>query len=511
MKKFSDKVIVYMGSSFVDSFLQIVIGMLLVRYLTKYDYGTFRQIMLVAVLISTTIAIGLPQSLSYFIPRASTSQEKKQLAFQVFTVLTLLGLVAATTSYLFRFRISSGFNNTELLQYSWVFSLFFLFLIPSKCTQPTLVALGRTNFASFLNVGTAIVNFFFVIIPLILGKDLKIILVSMLSVYVLKFLIVIYILSSLDGGFPRLLDKHSFKKQLSYSVPLGGSLMLGVARKYIDQFIIAALYNPVNFAIYSRGAFELPLVNLLPYNLSTLMVPKIAEYYKEGKISSIVYLWQESMRKVALVLFPVFIYSFIFADFIISFLFTKEYLDSVRIFRIYLLLLPIRIGAYRTILQAIGQTRHIFTATIISLITGIVLGIIFERIFGLIGPAIGIVIASFVAPAYLLIQTRIHLKLSISVLLPIKKLFLPMICSVAVGVITLPISMLNLYALYTLLISGFIYFLLYIIIMKFFNIFTESEWDLVVRWATLRVLFNRKNIRKIRLDIRNFSEKIREY
>lgn len=194
------------------------------------------------------------------------------------------------------------------------FSLFFLFLIPSKCTQATLVALGRTNFASALNAATAIINFFFIIIPLILGKDLKVLFISMLSVYILKFLTVVYILMRLEGGLPKILDMDSIKSQIIYSFPLGASLIVGVLRKYIDQFIIAVFYNPVHFAVYSRGAFELPFVALLPYTLNTLMIPRIVEYHKEGKQSNIMYLWRESMRKVALVLFPLFVFSFIYAE-----------------------------------------------------------------------------------------------------------------------------------------------------------------------------------------------------
>ena len=488
MKKFSDKVIVYMGSSFVDSFLQIVIGMLLVRYLTKYDYGTFRQIMLVAVLISTTIAIGLPQSLSYFIPRASTSQEKKQLAFQVFVALTLLGLFAAVISYLFRFRISTGFNNPELLQYSWIFSLFFLFLIPSKCTQPTLVSLGRTNFASFLNVGTAIVNFFFVIIPLILGKDLEIILVSMLSVYILKFLIVVYVLSSLEGGLPKIMDIPSLRKQFFYGMPLGGSLILGVTRKYIDQFIIAAFYNPVNFAIYSRGAFELPFVAIFPYTLSTLMIPKIAEFQKEGKLSNILHLWQESMRKISLIFFPLFVFTFIFAEEIITLLFTADYLDSVLVFRVYLVLLPFRIVAYRTILQAVGKTKPIFTAVCISLIISLILGILLEKALGLVGPAIAIVIGELTGSGYMLWQTKIHLKFSFADLVPLKRLFYPFLISIIVGVLLFPLCLLNVNTLLILVSSSLLYFTVYVFIMRYFSIFTEDDWDTVYRWITLRVL-----------------------
>jgi O-antigen/teichoic acid export membrane protein len=488
MKKFSDKVIIYMGSSFIGSFLQLVVGMLMVRYLTKYDYGTFRQIMVVSVLVSTTIAIGLPQSLSYFIPRASTYHEKKQLALQVFVVLSMFGLVAAIVCYLLRFRISAGFNNPELLHYSWIFSLFFLFLIPSKCTQPTLVALGRTNFASLLNVVTSIFNFIFVIIPLITGKDLKFILISMLSVYIIKFIIVVYLLTSLEGGKPKLFDLPSLKAQFTYSFPLGMSLIIGVTRKYIDQFIIAFIYDPVNFAIYSRGAFELPFVALIPYNLTKLMIPKMVEYLKDDRKSSVLPLWHESMRKTSLFFFPLFIFSFIFTEQIFTLLFTSDYLDSVPIFRIYLILLPFRIIAYRTILQAVGKTKQILIAVNISLIISVVLGIAFERVLGLRGPAIAIVIGELAGSSYMLWQTKIYLRVSLSVLFPIKRLFYPFLISAIVGVIVLPLSFLNFNTLLLLVTSALLYLVVYVFVMRFFNFFTKDEWELICRWATLKPL-----------------------
>lgn len=488
MDKFSDKAIAYMGSNVIDSILHVIMGMLMVRYLIKYDYGTFRQIMLVAVLVSTTLAIGLPQSLSYFIPRANTAGEKKQLAFQVFIALTLLGLLAAAVCYMLRFKISTGFNNPDLLQYSWIYSLFFMFLLPSKCTQATLIALKKTHFASLLNAGTAIFTFLFIIIPLILGKGLKVILISMLSVYFFKFILVTCIIISLEGSILTLLDIPSIKAQLIYSIPLGASVLVGVMRRYIDQFIIAAFYNPENFAVYSRGAFELPFVAILPYTLSTLIVPEIASSYKEGRFSNIIYMWQQSMWKLSLLFFPLFIYTFSFADNIITVLFTSNYLDSVPIFRIYLVLLPIRIVAYRTILQATGQTKPIFEAVVISLGVSVILGIVFERIFGITGPAMAIVSGELVSACYLLWKTKISMDFRFFDLIPLRKIYRPFLCSIIVGIFILPLKLMVLPDIVLILISGTLFFGIYVFIMRWFNFFTDNDWDLICRWATLRVL-----------------------
>jgi O-antigen/teichoic acid export membrane protein len=310
----------------------------------------------------------------------------------------------------------------------------------------------------------------------------------MLSVYIIKFIIVVYLLTSLEGGKPKLFDLPSLKAQFTYSFPLGMSLIIGVTRKYIDQFIIAFIYDPVNFAIYSRGAFELPFVALIPYNLTKLMIPKMVEYLKDDRKSSVLPLWHESMRKTSLFFFPLFIFSFIFTEQIFTLLFTSDYLDSVPIFRIYLILLPFRIIAYRTILQAVGKTKQILIAVNISLIISVVLGIAFERVLGLRGPAIAIVIGELAGSSYMLWQTKIYLRVSLSVLFPIKRLFYPFLISAIVGVIVLPLSFLNFNTLLLLVTSALLYLVVYVFVMRFFNFFTKDEWELICRWATLKPL-----------------------
>lgn len=169
-------------------------------------------------------------------------------------------------------------------------------------------------------------------------------------------------------------------------------------------------------------------------------------------------------------------------------LFTSDYLDSVSIFRIYLILLPFRIVAYRTILQAVGKTKHIFVAVKISLILNIILGITFEKIFGLCGPAVALVIGELAGSGYMLWQTKLYLKSSLSELIPLKELSHPLLVSAIVGIVILPISFLNLPILMILTTSALLYLVIYVLLMKLFKFFTENDWDIICRWATLQVL-----------------------
>jgi O-antigen/teichoic acid export membrane protein len=486
--KFADKAIVYTGSQVIGSILQIAMGMFMVRYLSKYEYGTFRQIMLLSVLASSTIAIGIPQSLPYFIPRASTPSARKQLALQVFGVLAVLGLLGATVLYVFRFQIGGAFHNARLAEMAGIWCLYFLFLMPSKCAEETLIAVGAITSASILNMATILTEFVVVVGTLVLTGRLMFVLVAMLGLYGLRLLVEIAILLSLDGGRPKLMDWPSLKKQVTYSLPLGVSVLTGMFRSYTDKLLVSLLYSPETFAIFARGAFELPLVKILPYTLGGLIIPKISAHHKAGNISKIVFLWQEKARTVALVFFPLFVFSFVFAEKIITVLFTPEYADSTLIFRIYLCLLPFRIVQYRAILQGIGHTKPIMSATWVSLGATVLLSVAFQRVFGISGPALAMVMGELVGAGFMLWRSKVALGVTWPDLIPVSKLATPLCGAVLLGVLVAPLTGMDHSKLVVLGMAGTIYFGLYVVAMKLLHVVTQEDWELICRWASLRVL-----------------------
>jgi O-antigen/teichoic acid export membrane protein len=457
--------------------------------MSVYDYGTLRQIMLLAVLVPTSIALGLPQSLSYFIPRAESAKEKKQLALQILICLSILGAAATILTYLLQEQISREFSNPILVPLAWIFSLYFLFIVPSKCAQSTLLAVGKINLVSGLDLVTELANFSFVVVPLLLGYGLEAVLLCLLAFYGIKFAVMLGILLSLEGGFVKLWDWQIFKAQLQYSLPLWLSFVVTVGRSSVDKFLVVYLYRPEDFAIYSRGAFELPLVGMVPFALANLLGPKFAEAYGRGETASIISMWREAARKVAHVFFPLFVFCFIFAEPIITLLFTSQYRGSVEIFRIYLCLLPIRIVSYKTILIATGTTKPILAAAIIGFVASVVLGIGLEAALGLTGPAIGYVIGEVLGLGFLLWHSKQVLNVSWSALIPTQRLAQPLLGAALVGMVMLPFHFAGVeHPAWVVVVYAVAYFGTYIAFMKFFRFFTEEDWALIRRCATLKVL-----------------------
>ncbi len=487
--RFSDKTIIYIGSHVAGSMFPLLTSIVLVRYLSQHEYGTYRQIMLFTVLLPAWLALGLPQSLSYFIPRTSAPKEKKQLALQIFLCLTAVGGLGSIVIYSLQDQVVRAFANPSLIPLVWICSLYVLLIVPSKCAQATLVSLGRSNFASVLELTTSVGSFLFVIVPLFLGFGLQAFLLSLLVFYVLKFALVGFILMTLEGGLPKLLDREKLTAQMRYSLPLWLAIFVGGLRSSVDKFLVVFLYRTEEFAIYSRGAFELPLIGIVPFALSNLLAPRYAESYQRGDIAGVLGLWREAARKVAQLFFPLFVFCFIFAEPIITLLFTSQYAGSVEIFRIYLCLLPFRLVSYKAILLATGVTKPVLTATTISFVASVVLGMVLQTALGFRGPALGYVLGEICGLGHLLWHSKKVLQVSWTDFIPFRELAQPLWGATLVGVVMLPLHFTGLEQPAWMVVAyAAAYFAAYIAFMRVFRFFTEEDWSLIRRCATLKVL-----------------------
>ena len=82
-------------SSFALAFISAAI---LSRFLSKEDYGTYKQVMYIYASFSLIFAAGLPETLTYFLPKL-TKSEGKHLVNQFEIAFILLGLVFSLSLY----------------------------------------------------------------------------------------------------------------------------------------------------------------------------------------------------------------------------------------------------------------------------------------------------------------------------------------------------------------------------------------------------------------------------
>ena len=104
---------------------------------------------------------------------------------------------------------------------------------------------------------------------------------------------------------------------------------------------------------------------------------------------------------ISLVSFGVFTY----ATDVMTLLYSSKYISGSNVFRIYTLVLLLRVTYFGMILNSKGKTKFIFYSSLLSLILNLVLNYIFYKLFGFIEPAIATLLSIAIVQFAQLIAT----------------------------------------------------------------------------------------------------------
>jgi O-antigen/teichoic acid export membrane protein len=142
-------------------------------------------------------------------------------------------------------------------------------------------------------------------------------------------------------------------------------------------------------------------------------------------------------------------------------MFSKKYVASTQIFFIYLLVLPMRITTFGSVLSAIDQNKVIMRWSIIGLVMNVIISLILVEYIGIIGPTIATVVSIYFVGFGQLNQISRLIKTKISNILPINDLAIITISSL-LFIIIIRYFLQDFHSLYfRLILSGVIFTIVY--------------------------------------------------
>jgi len=470
-----------------QSLAQLATIMVLTRLFSRGEYGSYRQVWLVYFTLSPVLLLGVPYSIFYFMPRLD-AEERRRFALRTVSLLFFLGAALALVIGAGAPLIAASMKNPALVPLLRAFALYALFALPTAVLPNLLVADGRHRAAGAVIGGFAFTLAAVVVVAAAITHQV----IWALRATALAALVqwaVAAVLLTRAHGYRFSLDWGALKKQLGWSVPVGLSAVISVLAQRAGNWIVAVLYkSPATYGIYDVGAFEVPLVGVLTFSVTTTLLPIFSGMHHRDEIAALVRLWHESMRKVALILFPVFVVLMVCAEPVMLILFTNKYAASVPIFRVYLLLLPLRTANYSAVLQSVGETRALWRGTLGSLTAVAVVGTLLAHTIGMIGPAIGLVLATYGVSVFWLLRTRRALGIRFAETFPWVRVGRIFGLSVVLGGVVLPILLLRLSPWATVAVIAPLYGALYLIAISKMGLLTQGDRDLARRWLTLSVL-----------------------
>jgi O-antigen/teichoic acid export membrane protein len=401
-----------------NAVVTIVIAAVLARLLSKYDYATYRQTMLVYAFIGPIMMLGLDRSLYYFMP--NEPQRSRGL------LLENLGLLALGGSVIGLFLVAGGnvlfagwFDNPQLASALLIFAPYPLLMMLIAPVTACLLAQNCAGRLAAFTVISRVVMLVAVVVPCLIlpipeigvlgataGAAAGAALAGVLMARVCR-----------TGNWRLTLD--GLRRQITYCIPLGlGSLAIIIARQ-LDRLMVAALCEPEAFAVFVNGAIEIPLVSIVANSVTSVLIVDFARLHREGRDGEIVKLVHRAVVKITMVLLPAMAFLMCVAPELMRLLFGAAYDASAQPFRVYLLMLPARALAFGAVLLATGNSRYIMYGAGLGLAVQVVLAWYAIKLFGATGAAAAAVVVLYcVSVPFMLIVLRRVLATPAHALLP---------------------------------------------------------------------------------------------
>jgi O-antigen/teichoic acid export membrane protein len=381
----------------------------LTRALDVDHYATYRQALLVFAFAAPLLALGLPQALFYFLPGEKT--RPRAVVTENLLALAALGVPIALFLLAGGHRLLAWrFQNPALAGTLLLLAPFALFALPLSSTQAGLMACDRPGRLAAFTVGQRLLAFAAIAGAAWLWRTANAATAAnLLATAVACAAAVSLLFASCPPGDTARPSLRGAWTQMRYSLPLGLSAMLGALTLNVDKLVVSSMTDPRTFAIYSNGAMEAPLVGLIGAAATSVLLPEMSALCKAGRMPEALALWRRVATKCALVMFPLTAFLFAVAGDLIPLLFSATYLASVAPFRVYLLLLPLRIASFSNLFMAANRNRVPLLATVGCLSLDLALSVLLVRWIGSLGAAWAsvLVLYGWLLPYYLVAIRRL--------------------------------------------------------------------------------------------------------
>lgn len=394
----------------VTILVNLIQTMILSRTLTKIQYGTYSQTLLVVQFCVVFFSLGLENTINYFYNSTYNEIKRKNYINTIFSISLISGFVAAVFLVLFSRRISIGFGNSDITILIIIISLRPLLQNVIALYQPLFISCGNAGLIAFVNLAISVLQVALISFLSIKFKDLRLIFGLTLCLDILQLLCFSGIFKKLHTKIRIVNIRNNYSiKILKYSIPLIIASSVSILFTNMDKLVISGNMSIEDYALYSNMARELPLT-FITNAMTTVFTPLVIRYINDNEIDKFKDLWSKYLEIGYLLLWPFCVSVITLAPEFISFLYSEQYLckEGVQVFAIYNILLMFRFTYFGLIPTAKGRTDVIMKYSIIMCLLNAVLNYPLFKIMGMSGPAVASVLSMAIS-VYLYFRISIKL------------------------------------------------------------------------------------------------------
>jgi O-antigen/teichoic acid export membrane protein len=268
----------------------------------------------------------------------------------------------------------------------------------------------------------------FVLVPALLIGGLRGLLLGAVAFAALRLAVMLWV-------FARGLDLRlrpsvaRWREQWIYTLPFALAVGLEVVQANLHNYVVAARFDPAVFAIYAVGCLQIPLVEVLTTSSANVMMVAMAGDGAE-RAGGALALWHDTIRRLALVIFPLVAFLVALAPEVITVLFTRQYLASVPVFQLWTFALVFAVPCVDAVLRARAQTRFLLGLNVLRLAMVIALIGWCLQAFGLPGAVLAMLAATAATRVMAIARLARLLGVGAGTVLPWRSLLVTGACAV---------------------------------------------------------------------------------
>ena len=412
--------------------ISMVSSMLLSRFRTLTEYGTYSQLLMAINLVCSIIMLGLPNSINYFLAKAETEQERARFLSVYYTLNTLLSLTVGLVLVLATPLLEVIFKN-NLIKSFWYFLAFFPWTkIIMSSVENLLIVYRKTNTLMLFRLANSVALLGIILLVQLSGGTFSDYMVLYLATESIFTLWTYWQAKKNTAHLKPSLNTVLIKTIFAFSIPIGMASMIGTINIELDKLVITSFFSTEELAIYTNASKELP-VTVIATSLTAVLLPQLVRLLHSGRNRDAVELWKSATTISFAIICFLATACFVFAPEVITVLYSKKYLDGVAVFRVYCLVLLLRCTYFGMLLNASGRTKFILYSSIGSLVLNVVLNYILYGIFGFIGPALATFFSSLIMQMIQLTYSGKVLDIRFSDVFPWKNFFFILLLNAATG------------------------------------------------------------------------------
>jgi O-antigen/teichoic acid export membrane protein len=397
-------VVVGDGITFLAS---IVTLMCLARMIPPDVMGTYRQLTYLGAMVAGLLEMGLSATVYRFwnlfgpVQRASYGRTLVLLAVAI-------GLIGSATLFATAPLFAQWFQNPELRSTLRIFAVYPIATIPLLLVRPILLSQGYSLRATLFETGSALVNIFALLVPLLCGLSFRKALLIWAGVTTARLVFVPVMLAPFIAWRGSLLSRAVLREIWSYVWPLQVSRVPSYMIQYLDKVVTSIYMPPHVFAVYSMGAREIPFVGMIGLSVSNVLIPHLVQDASHKRFGQLSRRWASSCEKSALASYPIAAFCVYHAGAVMALLFSSTYERGSSVFRIFALLTFLRVIEFGSLAKALGQSDIILKSSLVGCGVALAAIVPLVKTLGGVGVALNFLVVNVLIAAYLLFcYTRI--------------------------------------------------------------------------------------------------------